>query len=308
MRKVNVQQHVMLDCVFTVQKFNASGIVYQGKPFHNLILDVGLDQFAGNSMRNLTRWMNVGDDNTAPAVSQNGLLSHVASTDNTYETNESGQAIDPAHTSRIVTREFAIGSCTGNLTEVGLSVSENDNYFNRQLFRDEAGDPTTITVLSDEGLRVTAELRIYSDLQAGVTETGSFDLNGSPLGYTREVDTNRFADVDCGTYDDCVPARFRGASFVARLREETTLYTGNDGNFDEKTISSYVAGNFYADVEFVWLAGTFVGDAASVALGYDGTGTFEGYLSTFVFDTPITLTDTEQLTLNFRRSWGRYAA
>lgn len=309
-----VEQRILVGCSFCAHKFKADGrITYRGPWFKNTILDTGLDLINEKSMSDLMRWINVGTDNTTPSVVQTGLLSYLASTETVYgDPINTGQSTNPAHNSYTKTFEFAIGSCTGNLTEVGLSAdvyNPNKDYFNRQLFRDDLGNPTTITVLSDEGLRVTAELVFYSDLQSGETVAGTFDLNGTSKGYVREMNTGAFADTGCGTYDACFIQRFSGGNLIAGVDTGTVLQTGGfTQNYDERTLNTYTAGDFYREAEFVWLAGTLVGDMTRIILGYDGYGAYEKAMSTFILDAPITIADTEQLTLTLRRSWGRYAA
>lgn len=66
--------------------------------------------------------------------------------------------------------EFPAGRATGNLTEVGVGWTSdgviipnanNNRVFSRALILDASGQPTTLTVLADEILRVTYMLRLY---------------------------------------------------------------------------------------------------------------------------------------------------
>jgi hypothetical protein len=66
---------------------------------------------------------------------------------------------------------FRSGVAAGNISEVGLGW-DNSNLWNRALIKDANGDPTTITVLSDEYLDVVSEVRDYP----AQSITGSFNL------------------------------------------------------------------------------------------------------------------------------------
>ena len=70
-----------------------------------------------------------------------------------------------------VTWRFGQGVAAGNISEVGLGWG-NSNLWNRALIKDANGNPTTITVLSDEYLDVVSEIRDYPTLSS----SGSFNL------------------------------------------------------------------------------------------------------------------------------------
>jgi hypothetical protein len=312
-KRIIASDKVLIGCMFRAEKYKADGrITYRGPWFRNTILDVGLDLLFDHSPNDVSKYINVGTDNTAPTTSQSGLLSFLAGTDNLYgSVSNTGQATDPAHNTLTKTFEFAIGGCTGNLTELGLSNSVDTDYFNRQLFKDETDSPTTVTVLSDEGLRVTASLTLYSDMQTGETAAGTFTLDGSSTGYTRGMATSPFADTDYGsTYADTPAKQFTGNNMLSAIDSETSVATDDfpGTQADQVTISAYGTGNYYADAEFVWNAGTYVGDINRIMLGLDTGGSGRSVLSSFLLDSTISLTDVQRLTLNFRRSWGRYAA
>jgi hypothetical protein len=68
---------------------------------------------------------------------------------------------------------FAQGAAAGNIAEVGIgTASSGGTLFSRSLIVDEAGDPTSITILPTEFLDVTYEIRLYvptGDISAVVT-------------------------------------------------------------------------------------------------------------------------------------------
>jgi hypothetical protein len=252
-------------------------------------------------------FINVGTGSSTPTVGQSGLDSFLASTNSYYSKTRNGQTTDPAYQSFFVVYEFAIGSCTGNLTELGISVDSNTDYFNRQLFKDASDNPTTITVRDSEGLRITAEIFLYADMQDGDSANGSFSLDGDTKNYTRQVNTGIFTRnmSSSDLYHPALLSRNVDLSQCkAIVSNDNILMTNESSNVNSVTRNTYTPGDFYRDFECVWDAGTFIGDINTVGFGI-GNSHEDLIYSTFFLDSPITLDDTQQLTLNFRREWGR---
>lgn len=136
---------------------------------NNLVLDAGLNRMSVGT------WINrccVGTGNSTPNAGQTMLDSFIAST--TAQKNDlavANTSVAPYYYGYRLTWVFAIGTATGNLSEVGLGWGDN-NLWNRALLRDTAGNPTTITVLSDESLEVIAEVRCYP----AASISGNFQL------------------------------------------------------------------------------------------------------------------------------------
>ena len=136
--------------------------------FPNLILDGGLDRMGAND--DYLSWCQVGSGSTAPIATQTALVNRIAGT-NTIQANVSGaQASAPYYGWYRRTYRFAAGVAAGNLSEVGVGWATTGSLFSRALILDGGGSPTTITVLSDEVLDVTYELRRYP---------GTVDLTGT---------------------------------------------------------------------------------------------------------------------------------
>lgn len=131
--------------------------------FDNLILDAGLNAM-GTS--NQIGGCHVGTGTTAPNVGQSTLVSRIAST-GSLQASSSGVQVStvPYYGYKSWTYRFAQGAAAGNVSEVGVSNSSTtfSPLWSRALIVDDFGAPTTITVLSDEFLDVTYELRIMID-------------------------------------------------------------------------------------------------------------------------------------------------
>lgn len=314
-RLLTMGEHFKVGCTFQAQKFRNDGtITYQGPTFHNLVLDTGLDAMADYAYRlankeaagnGVASWINVGEGSATPAVTQTGLSSYLASSGSTYGSISGGyEATSPRHKWQEAVFEFAVGSCVGNLTEVGLSSGENTGYFNRQLFKDEEGSPTTITVLSDEGLRIATKLFLYGDMEPGDTEAGSFLLNGTDtIDFTREMTSNTswLADSEEGSMARIGYAR----TDLAQITSSNTDFSGTKA--DSANAVSYSTGSYYRDCEYVWDPATFVGDIASICFQLMPYYYANPY-SAFRLSPVISITDTDEFRVTLRRSWGRYAA
>src|SRR5690606_12895632 len=143
----------------------------------NLITNIGLDSLAsGTSSRTCV----VGTGNTAPNAADTALASQVASTTTTVTSSIQTDNNSPYGMTATVVKRFAQGAAAGNLAEVGIGSAANA-LFSRALIVDEEGNPTTLSVQSDEVLDVTYQLIAYpplSDVEDTVAITGSGDQIG----------------------------------------------------------------------------------------------------------------------------------
>jgi hypothetical protein len=274
--------------------------------FDNLITDGGMDMFYSTasdgtlSTRDILARCHVGTGNTAPAVTDTQLATWLA----THNTNMGGTVAfsdDATHPYWYATRiyRFEAGTATGNVAEVGIGRSKLA-LFSRAL-TESGGVPTTITILSDEYLDVTYEMRNYIDPTGG---TAIATISGVPY------------DVDYLPYEiDTAPSIYypisqepSGSSGNMRVYSTDvlgTVYTGPSGSASADlglTWAAYVAGNHYADGTGSWglSAGNFVG-----GIGTASIETTQGKYQ-FNFSPKIPKDATKVLTLTVRISWDRY--
>lgn len=141
--------------------------------FPNLILNAGLDRMGANG--DYLSWCQVGSGSAAPEITQTTLASRVAGTGTAQAATAANSGSSPFFARRTITFRFARGVATGVLAEVGVGWATTGSLYSRALILDALGAPTTITVLADESLDVTYELRMY----VWVGETaGSIALKG----------------------------------------------------------------------------------------------------------------------------------
>ncbi len=124
----------------------------------NIVLDSGLSRmFTGV-------WIDrccVGSGNSTPTATQTALDSFIASTTTSIaDSAATNSTTEPYYKMMRRTWRFNEGAAAGNISEVGMGWGDNA-LWNRALIRDTNGNPTTITVLSDEYLDIIAEIRFY---------------------------------------------------------------------------------------------------------------------------------------------------
>lgn len=174
--------------IFQIEKFKSDGtITYSGPEFHNLVLDCGLLSIFNYSATSMITYLNIGSGTSTPTETQTGLDNRLYTTNTLFNsTNYYNYVIDQTTTyyvKRTKIFQFNVGTCTGSISELGLSRLSNAEYFNRQLIKDAQGNPTTLVIAADEGLRITCEVRMYIDPATQLwSEVIDLDLGGATGG------------------------------------------------------------------------------------------------------------------------------
>lgn len=145
--------------------------------FKNKMLDSGR-----NNLVTQNNWAysgskcHVGAGTNAALATDTALQTFVASTSTVQAQSFGAQSSPPYYGWSLITYRFAVGVATGNLSEVGVGWGTSGaTLITRARIVDGMGDPTTITVLGDEVLDVTYELRYYPPL---TPVNGTVTLNG----------------------------------------------------------------------------------------------------------------------------------
>lgn len=178
-----ITSNLGVNCLFSGEIFNEKGAVKAIDPFFNTVLNNGIFKLFTVPLKDMTSFINIGTDNTAPANTQTGLITFAFASDNVINTKAEFGTDSGSYLKITKIFRFDIGSCTGTFKEVGLSRLSNTDYFNRQLFKNAQNDPIDIVVAADEGLLLTAELKIYLDPNiAYIGEKINIDLKGATGG------------------------------------------------------------------------------------------------------------------------------
>lgn len=272
--------------------------------FENLILDTGLNRMGTGGVFG---WCQVGSGNTAPAVSDTALQSRVAGT-NTLQSTASGSAASAPWYGwvRHVWR-FGVGAAAGNLSEVGVGWATTGSLFSRALIKDLVGDPTTITVLSDEVLDVTYEIRLYAPTVDQVVDvviggvTYSTTVRAAVANGTQWYPANLQnwgSTPSGGTY----PAP---AAYTSNIGTITQGPSGTAGAAQSVSVAAY-ANNSYErvfDAFFNLDYGNLVGGIKSmfITTGNNWAGAFQCQ-----FSANIPKDATKVLHFKYAISWARY--
>ncbi len=149
----------------------------------NQILDAGR-----NIMATSSNWAGVGSkcqvgtNSTTPLATDTQLLGYVAGTATQQAHSSGAQSSSPYFGWDLMTYRFGVGAAEGILSEAGVGWSTADGPYliSRALIVDGGGTPTSVTVLANEFLDVTYQLRYYpplGDTLETVTLNGvSYDL------------------------------------------------------------------------------------------------------------------------------------
>lgn len=134
----------------------------------NMILDQGFEQLIVNTQL-LTAIallsFGVGSSSQPVQPTDTGLISPIAFTPAASSASHGWNAVGGFGWSR-KTQSFARGAAAGNISELTTNYAANNtSAMARALVRDEQGNPTTITVLSDEILTITWEWRKWWTVQ-----------------------------------------------------------------------------------------------------------------------------------------------
>lgn len=316
-------------------KYKSGKLHYDTGWFHNIITDVGLvDWYTSQGYGAFDRFGSicanncVGTGSATPTTSDTQLAAYLASSGPKISGGTGFAGFDttgyvaaaspvPAYWWGQSSWQYGTGVAAGNLTEVGVFPGNpsatatppyyNGHLFSRALILDSNGNPTTITVLSDEILTVTWQLRFYLDL---TDHAFTFNLNGTPItGVYRmwQASTSRASNGTSATRDSDYGLSAYTGDIVSALNGSPT------GSID--TINQFIAaptinnftndlantGTCYYDHTFTAPIGHLNGTIASF--------TFVDHMWTYQFgqlSQPIIKTNGQQLQMGFRTAWGRY--
>lgn len=272
--------------------------------FHNTVLDAGLARMSAGT------WIDrccVGAGNSTPSSTQVALDSFIASTVSRFSSSAGVQTTtQPFYRFAKVVWRFGEGVAAGNLSEIGLGWG-NENLWNRALIKDIDGNPTTITVLTDEYLDVISEVRDYPALSS----SGQFNLldkTGALISthtYTARPHIATVGEVfnRISTIGQC--RFYSGGKGDNVTQYPPGVYKGNSSqsNSSNPTSTSLRSTFNLGLTELNVSHETVMVDSVEGLLGSTSNGG-AGYV--FEITPPIVKKDTQIMTYTFEISWGRY--
>ena len=285
------------------RKASTEEITRETEWFKNIVLDTGLNRMSVGTWIDRVR---VGSGNSTPVASQTQLDNTIASTVTVLSGSESiskQTTTSPYYVAAKRTYRFAEGVAAGNISEVGCGWGNGLDLWNRALVKDLNGNPTTITVLSDEFLDVIVEVRYYPTQ----TFSGSFNL----LNKTGQI-------VSSHTYTGLPYFTEAGNVYFSTVSSsQTTLYSGSMNNVN--TLPSTQLGSAYSTSTYP--TPNTISCTSSFPLA-SGNGSIKtvvqsfGVISSasssqssaykFEINPPIVKTDKMVLSFKFSISWNRY--
>jgi hypothetical protein len=155
--------------------------------FHNLVLNSGLNGIGSGVMVSSCY---VGTGSTTPTAGDAALAAYLAQNNVVRSITPGAATSSPYYVKNTWVFRFNAGVATGNVSEIGIAATGTppQPLFSRALVLDGGGSPTTITVLSDEILDVTYEIRAYaptSDWTGTISIGGdSYDVTVRPANVT----------------------------------------------------------------------------------------------------------------------------
>lgn len=267
--------------------------------FDNLILNTGLDRIGASA--NAITYARVGSGSTPPEVTDLNLQSPVASTTTVQGAVLSGNTSSaPYYGWSRKTFRFNTGVAAGVLSEIGIGWgTASGQLFSRALIKNSSGDQISITVLSDEALDVTYELRLYAP-----TDDVPYTVTIGGIEHTGVVRASRASS------SDWQPSAVFGTSYTPQVTAHSgsigTILQSPSGTFASGSVvlAPYTAGNYYRD-----FTATFDLNVANFGAGgvraFDSrtaeTGSFQFSVS------PALLKDANKImSITLRMSWSRY--
>lgn len=162
--KLNLKAQTTMEGIYSFKAVNAS----TGESRHlgdvadspNMIVKAGLNAVGGGAT--LIHQCCIGTNSTTVTFNDTGLGAQIAATTTIQSSTYGAASSAPYYRWYRKTFRFAQGAAAGNLAEVGMKTSSG-TLFSRALIVDSAGVPTTLSILEDEYLDVTYELRTYID-------------------------------------------------------------------------------------------------------------------------------------------------
>ena len=286
--------------LFKLKVHKGDGIAIQETPwFHNEVLDAGLDQMSTGT------WISgccVGSGNSLPVSTQVQLDAFIARTTKIQTSSTSrNTGVEPYYISNQITWRFAQGVAAGNISEIGLGWGSTQ-LWNRALIKDISGNPTTITVLSDEYLDVISEVRSYFEtayvgtinlLDKNENIVSTHAVTGKPY-----IPVSPHPSISFDKISMSVGSGYSGSMGSISRTPDGTLFNIMGGS--SYPTPSSVNGEFTLSLD----VGNGSHKSLTVTTNLIDISMSIGYQ--FEINPPITKTSAQIMTYTFSMSWGRY--
>lgn len=260
--------------------------------FSNLITNQGLNFIT--TLPNYAQFCQVGSGSTTPAFTDVALAARIAG-----QAQSASPSISVDTTNRYLTHRysytFASGSAAGNISELGVGTASSGTVlFSRALVLDSFGNPTTITVLSDEDLVVVYEI-LFKQPTGDFSATASGRTFTIRLAYANGVSAGRagLQQFIISTNTNILIA------WTGAIGSITGSPTGTEGYAIATAMDAYTPGSYTRTGRI-----TFPTTSANFAI-LSFSWVFGPYNWQAQMDTAIAKNNTQTFRLGVRLTWSR---
>lgn len=270
--------------------------------FPNIILNSGLNRWGSGGVISGAA---IGTGSSTPDATQTGLdaQSTWTTTAGTGHNTVSASGVSPYFNSRIHVYRTALGALNGNYSEVGVGWATGQ-MFSRALILDGLGNPTTISVASDEQLDIEYELQVFpplTDVVGTITIAGMGDVD--IVGRAANVNATSTSQ-GWGVLSSVAPSLIASGSLAmnAALSVVTALPSGQVGAATSATTDAYSPGSLQRTgfVSYGTTGGNPAGGVNLSLAAWNGFSCFQ-----YSYSPTIPKNSTKTLVLNYRVSWAR---
>lgn len=268
--------------------------------FDNLITDAGLNRIGTGGVINNCQ---VGSGSTPPAFSDTALETRIGAAGNVVGSTTGNASASPYYGWNRMSFRFNAGIAAGNVSEIGVGWGATGNLFSRALIRDSNGDPTTITVLSDEVLDVVYELRLYPPEDDVVFQTVIGGVTHDCVLRASSVNQNPWHGTFLPPYG-ATQSAIGVSAHGGPLGAVTAAPSGASSGAGATVMDPYSNNSLEISgtVTFALNAGNIAGGIGAISIRTPYLGDFQ-----CSFDPKIQKDATKVLTLDVGMSWARKA-
>lgn len=295
----NVKVDVSLSGRYKLKVFKSGVLQRETGWFDNLITNGGLDSITQQTAP--FRYAQVGTGSATPAFTDTALASRITFADGGVSTSSESFDTTNRYLRLNWTYTFSGGSAAGNIAEVGIDHNTaGTTLFSRALVLDSFGNPTTITVLSDEDLVVVYQLQIK---QPTVDFTGSISGNTYTIRASRVATSADPGWVAGGTREQFVVVANSNiyTAYTGTIGTITGFPSGTASNASGGAVvnSAYTPGSYQREGKITWSTAQANFDIKSFAWAFGPT-----YWQ-MELGTAITKTSSQTFRLGVTLAWGR---
>lgn len=255
-----------IHCRICLAKGKGPIVLARSAPFHNLVVDNGMNKIADDPFSALSTYCHIGTGTAEVKSTDNGLETFKAATNNIVFSGASIKGVPPYFTKYVLIYRFVSGTFNNDIiSEVAFSDQATDgNIFSRALVEkpDPFNTPTTLLVRNDEWLDVTYEFNLnpaFINADGSANDgTGVIVLNGIGYNYTvrpanvtniaywAALNTQAVFTPVAGSY----AKSYGSGSVLGPVTGEPTSPSGDDADSAGSEISAipYVNGTFNRDI------------------------------------------------------------